>query len=65
MAAIDTSALIARGASTLAKRSNWAKHEAGVIVVFCIVGIVGIGLVSLWLHKLLTARKVARAANQK
>ncbi|CAK7228436.1 hypothetical protein SBRCBS47491_006905 [Sporothrix bragantina] len=63
MAAIDT-ALIAREASNLAKRSNWASREAGVIVVFCIIFVVGVGLVGLWLHKLISARKVAKASQK-
>ncbi|SPJ76154.1 uncharacterized protein FTOL_05885 [Fusarium torulosum] len=41
----------------LAKRQNWAAKEAGVIVVFCIVGVVAIGLLSLFLHKKAVARK--------
>ncbi|CAK7243517.1 MAG: hypothetical protein STHCBS139747_005042 [Sporothrix thermara] len=64
MAAIDT-ALIAREASLLAKRSNWAGHEAGVIVVFCIVFIVGCGLLGLWIHKCVSSRKAKKAASQK
>ncbi|KFY41243.1 hypothetical protein V494_03116 [Pseudogymnoascus sp. VKM F-4513 (FW-928)] len=32
----------------LAKRDNWAKREAGVVVVFCIVGVVAIGIAWLW-----------------
>ncbi|CAK7223451.1 hypothetical protein SCUCBS95973_005184 [Sporothrix curviconia] len=62
MAAIDT-ALIAREASVLAKR-NWAGREAGVIVVFCIVFVVAVGLIALWLHKLITARKAAKASQK-
>ncbi|PSR76438.1 hypothetical protein BD289DRAFT_486855 [Coniella lustricola] len=41
--------LIAREAySTIAKRSNWASREAGVIVVFCIVFIVAVGVIGLF-----------------
>ncbi|CAK7202776.1 hypothetical protein SEUCBS139899_005503 [Sporothrix eucalyptigena] len=64
MAAIDTTALIARDVSSLAKRGNWASHEAGVIVVFAIVFVVGVGLVGLWLHKLISARKAAKASQK-
>lgn len=62
MAAIDTSALIVRDAAAhLAKRGNWASHEAGVIVVFAIVFVVAVGLIGLWLHKRLLARKAAKS----
>ncbi len=60
MAAIDTTALLARDVASIAKRSNWAGKEAGVIVVFCIVFVVGVGLIALWIHKLLAARKAAK-----
>ena len=48
MPAIDKT-LIARDDSLhqLAKR-NWAGDNAGVVVVFCIVFIVGVGLVGLF-----------------
>jgi ABC-type phosphate/phosphonate transport system permease subunit len=54
-------ALVARDAalSHLAKRENWAQQEAGVIVVFVIVFVVGVGLISLFIHKKLAARKSA------
>jgi spore maturation protein SpmA len=57
MAAIDTSALIARNVAHIAKRSNWAGREAGVIVVFAIVFIVAVGVVGLLIHKCLARRK--------
>ena len=41
----------------LTRRDNWAKQEAGVIVVFCIVFIVGCGLIALWVSKCLARRK--------
>ncbi|ROV96414.1 hypothetical protein VSDG_05410 [Cytospora chrysosperma] len=41
--------LVARDTmSHLAKRSNWAQREAGVIVVFCIVFIVLVGVIGLF-----------------
>ena len=60
MAAIN--ALVARDAvlSQLAKRENWAKQEAGVVVVFCIVGVVAIGLIALFIHKKLAARRASK-----
>ncbi len=40
------SSLVAREAfSQIAKRENWAAQEAGVVVVFCIVFIVAVGLI--------------------
>lgn len=61
MPAVNT--LVARDVimSQLAKRDNWAREEAGVVVVFCIVFIVGVGLTSLFIHKKLKARRAAKA----
>ena len=47
--------------SHIAKRSNWAGREAGVVVVFCIVFVVAVGLTGLFVHKKLAARKAAKA----
>lgn len=54
--------LIARdaGMGLLAKRGNWASQESGVIVVFCIVFLVASGLIALFVHKKLAARKAAQ-----
>ncbi len=46
----------------IAKRENWAQQEAGVVVVFAIVFVVAVGLLSLFIHKKLAARKAAKAA---
>ncbi|KAM0557069.1 hypothetical protein ACHAPJ_005332 [Fusarium lateritium] len=46
----------------LAKRQNWAAKEPGVIVVFCIVGVVAIGLIGLFVAKKLSARKASKAS---
>lgn len=55
------SAIVARDTlSHIAKRSNWAGREAGVIVVFCIVFVVGVGLIGLFIGKKISARKAAR-----
>ncbi|ERT03090.1 hypothetical protein HMPREF1624_01395 [Sporothrix schenckii ATCC 58251] len=66
MAAIRSITLAAReeAVAHIAKRSNWAGREAGVIVVFAIVFVVGVGLIGLWIHKLLAARKAARASQK-
>jgi len=62
MAAINT--LVARDAvvGQLIKRQNWAQQEPGVIVVFCIVFIVAVGLIALWAYKFLQKRKAAKAS---
>ncbi|KAG5746671.1 hypothetical protein H9Q69_012717, partial [Fusarium xylarioides] len=46
----------------LAKRQNWAAKEPGVIVVFCIAGVVAIGLLSLFLYRKAIARKANKAS---
>ncbi|KAK4168854.1 hypothetical protein QBC43DRAFT_81865 [Cladorrhinum sp. PSN259] len=48
--------------SQLAKRSNWPAKNAGVMVVFCIVGVVGFGLIFLFGYKKLVARRERRSA---
>jgi len=48
----------------LAKRENWASKEAGVILVFCIVFIVGTGLIGLCISQYLARRKAAKAAQR-
>ncbi|EFX03979.1 hypothetical protein CMQ_907 [Grosmannia clavigera kw1407] len=60
MAAINTALLARSEFAQLAKRTNWAGHEAGVIVVFCIVFVVAVGLIGLFIHKKLAARKAAK-----
>jgi hypothetical protein len=49
-------------AHQLAKRQNWAAQEPGVIVVFCIVGVVAIGLLGLFLYKKAITRKANKAS---
>ncbi|CAI4215054.1 unnamed protein product [Parascedosporium putredinis] len=62
MAAINS--VVAREALVqLAKRKNFASKNPGVILVFCIVFIVAVGLLALWLHKFLARRRAARAAH--
>ena len=59
MPAISNSVVVRDAYAHIAKR-NWASQEPGVIVVFCIVGIVGIGLISLFISKKLSARRAAK-----
>ncbi|OAQ72061.1 hypothetical protein VFPPC_12697 [Pochonia chlamydosporia 170] len=61
MAAINT-ALIAREATeamnAFAKREkSWPARNAGVMVVFCIVFVVAVGLTGLYISKCLARRK--------
>jgi predicted Na+-dependent transporter len=59
MAAIST--LQAREAvHQIAKRNNWAGHEAGVIVVFCVVFIVAVGLIGLFIARKFKSRRTSR-----
>jgi ATPase proteolipid family protein len=44
----------------LIRRGNWASHNAGVVLVFCIVFIVAVGLASLFIYKKWAARKAAK-----
>ncbi|RYO92322.1 hypothetical protein DL766_001917 [Monosporascus sp. MC13-8B] len=64
MPALNSAAIVARDTfSTLAKREqNWAAQEPGVIVVFCIVFLVGCGLIGLWISKLIAKRRAKKQA---
>ena len=62
MPAIQRSVVVRDTLNLIAKRSNWAGREPGVIVVFCIVFIVLVGLVALFIHKQLVARRERKAA---
>jgi hypothetical protein len=44
----------------LSKRENWASHEAGVIVVFCIVFLVAVGVAYICVSKALARRRARR-----
>ncbi len=57
MAAISLPVVARDSFSQLARRSNWAGENAGVMVVFCIVFVVAVGLISLFIYKKLKARK--------
>ncbi|KAI9739530.1 MAG: hypothetical protein M1834_006246 [Cirrosporium novae-zelandiae] len=62
MPAINHELVRATGSSLhmLAKRSNWAGKNAGVMVVFCIVFVVAAGLISLFTYRKCMARKAIR-----
>lgn len=52
----------AEAASHLIKREkNWAAREPGVILVFCIVFVVGSGLLGLCISRAISRRRAARA----
>ena len=59
MPAIQNSIVARDTLAHLAKR-NWASQEPGVIVVFAIVFIVGVGLLSLFISRKLAARKARK-----
>jgi hypothetical protein len=59
MPAVNT-AIVARDAFSHIAKRNWAGQEAGVIVVFCIVFVVAVGLLALFISKKLAARKAAK-----
>ncbi|EPE27547.1 hypothetical protein GLAREA_04338 [Glarea lozoyensis ATCC 20868] len=43
------------------QKRNWASQEAGVIVVFCIVFVVGCGLLALAIRNCLAKRRAKKA----
>ncbi|GAW25316.1 hypothetical protein SAMD00023353_0403170 [Rosellinia necatrix] len=62
MPAINAAIVARDTVHQLARRENWAQQEAGVIVVFAIVFVVGVGLISLWISKLVKKRNAKKAA---
>lgn len=45
----------------LSRRSNWAGENAGVTLVFCIVFVIVAVLIGLYVHKVLVAKRAAKA----
>lgn len=65
MPAISSTALAARDTmSQLVKRKSWPAQEPGVMVVFCIVGVVGIALVLLFLWRCISRKRAERTAKR-
>ncbi|KAI2640239.1 hypothetical protein GGS21DRAFT_406813 [Xylaria nigripes] len=63
MPAINT-AIVARDAvNHLVRRENWAQKEAGVIVVFAIVFVVGVGVLALFISRIIKKQRAKRATN--
>lgn len=63
MAAIESS-LVRRSEHTLhelVKRKNWAAREPGVILVFCILGVLAIVLISIFIYKKISQRRAKKA----
>lgn len=47
------------------RRNNWASKNPGPILVFCIVFVVGMGIVLLLLHRYILSRKAAKQSYEK
>ncbi|OLN81150.1 hypothetical protein CCHL11_09536 [Colletotrichum chlorophyti] len=54
--------IVARDAVHQLAKRNWASQEAGVIVVFCIVFVVAVGILGFWISRLISRRKAKKAA---
>jgi len=50
-------------AHQFAKRSNWAGKEAGVIVVFCVVFVIVVGLSGLYITRAISRRRLAKGTS--
>ncbi|KAI0896767.1 hypothetical protein F4806DRAFT_440434 [Annulohypoxylon nitens] len=61
MPAINKSIVARDTIGHIVRRENWARQEAGVVVVFCIVFVVAVGLVGLWISKCISKRKASKA----
>jgi len=61
MAAISKQLIATHAVSELVKRKNWAAREPGVIVVFCIVFIVAVGLLGLFISKQCAKRRASKS----
>ncbi|KAI1650238.1 hypothetical protein F4813DRAFT_5234 [Daldinia decipiens] len=62
MPAINNAVVARDTLSHIVRRENWAQQEAGVIVVFCIVFVVAVGLIGLWISKAVAKRRATKAA---
>ncbi|KAI1107115.1 hypothetical protein F4804DRAFT_329636 [Jackrogersella minutella] len=57
-----SNAIVARDTfGHIVRRENWAQQEAGVVVVFCIVFVVAVGLIGLWISKAVAKRRAQKA----
>ncbi|KAI0851259.1 hypothetical protein F5Y00DRAFT_18324 [Daldinia vernicosa] len=62
MPAINKAVVARDTLNHIVRRQNWAQQEAGVIVVFCIVFVVAVGLIGLWISKAVAKRRANKAA---
>ncbi|POS74428.1 hypothetical protein DHEL01_v207183 [Diaporthe helianthi] len=62
MAAINNALFAREAVSHITKRDNWASQNVGVMVVFCIVGVVAIGLIGFFINKKISAARARRQA---
>ncbi|KAI2625868.1 hypothetical protein GGR54DRAFT_637642 [Hypoxylon sp. NC1633] len=62
MPAINNAVIARDSFSRIVPRENWAQQEAGVVVVFCIVFVVAVGLIGLWISKAITRRRAKKAS---
>ncbi len=63
MAAFDRSLIPSRkqhAAHQLIKRENFASKNPGVILVFCIVFVISLGLIILFVYRRMLARRASR-----
>ncbi|KZF26971.1 hypothetical protein L228DRAFT_265319 [Xylona heveae TC161] len=65
MPALDHSLVVRDQFHQLFKRKNWAAHHPGVVLVFCIVFIVGAGVIGLVVYRKVLAARARRQARTK
>ncbi|KAL2759003.1 hypothetical protein ACRALDRAFT_1062076 [Sodiomyces alcalophilus JCM 7366] len=54
--------IVARDAAHQLTKRNWAAQEPGVIVVFCIVGLVGLSVLGLLIYKFIARKRAEKQA---
>ncbi|EGD99440.1 hypothetical protein TESG_06875 [Trichophyton tonsurans CBS 112818] len=59
MAAILSLRDVHAASHQLAKRKNWAAREPGVVLVFCIIFVIAVGVLSTYLYRRMQRRKAA------
>ncbi|ROT41131.1 hypothetical protein SODALDRAFT_330840 [Sodiomyces alkalinus F11] len=55
-------AIVARDAAHQLAKRNWAAQEPGVVIVFCILGAVGIGILAVLLYKYISRKRAEKEA---
>ncbi|GAB0135289.1 hypothetical protein EsDP_00003632 [Epichloe bromicola] len=65
MAVIDTTLVAREAMNTPTKRvASWPSENVGVMVVFCIVFLVAVGIIAVYIAKFLARRKEKRERQQ-